>query len=285
MSDTGDPPGGTPPPPPPPDPPSREFNRAPVIIAAGLLLTAVAIGVIVARFGDNDGDTASPSPGTDAPPAVSEPDDGTSSTGGTNGTTNTTARAEGSVDGLAVVESGFSTYEGFNGPAGSYGLILENIGDQPITNVTVQVVVYDRNDTVVGTDDHAVAVVSPHAKLGLGAEISDPLPNGIGRIDIRTEGGEGEPIPSGAFTVADVATSSDEFGVYTTFVVSSSYAIEFELAPAYAVYRDAVGQIVGGASGLIDLIPPQGRANGEVTAFAVVPNVARAEVYVDPGFF
>jgi hypothetical protein len=121
--------------------------------------------------------------------------------------------------------------------------------------------------------------------MGLGAEISDPLPNGIGRLDIRTEGREGEPVPGGAFTVADVSTSSDEFGVYTTFVVSSTYAVDFELTPAYAVYRDAAGRIVGGASGLIDLIPPRGRANGEVTAFAVVPNVARAEVYVDPGLF
>ena len=282
MSDTGDRSGG-PLPPSPPAPARRELNRAPVIVAAGLLLTAAAIGVIVARFGDDDGDAASPSPGTDAPPAVSEQDRGTTATSGSNGTTTTTAGTE-PIEGLAVVDSGFSTYEGFDGPAGSYGLILENRSDRPINYLAVQVVVYDTNDTVVGSYDHTVAVVSPGARLGLGAEISDPLPNGIGRIDIRTEGREGEPVPSGTFSVADVSTSSDEFGVYTTFVVSSSYAVEFELTPAYAVYRDAAGRIVGGASGLIDLIPPGGRANGEVTAFAVVPNVARAEVYVDPGF-
>ena len=282
MSDTGDRSGG-PLPPSPPAPARRELNRAPVIVAAGLLLTAAAIGVIVARFGDDDGDAASPSPGTDAPPAVSEQDRGTTATSGSNGTTTTTAGTE-PIEGLAVVDSGFSTYEGFDGPAGSYGLILENRSDRPINYLAVQVVVYDTNDTVVGSYDHTVAVVSPGARLGLGAEISDPLPNGIGRIDIRTEGREGEPVPSGTFSVADVSTSSDEFGVYTTFVVSSSYAVEFERTRAYAVYRDAAGRIVGGASGLIDLIPPGGRANGEVTAFAVVPNVARAEVYVDPGF-
>jgi hypothetical protein len=282
VNDTGDGSGG-PPPPPAPGPVPREFNRAPVIVAAGLLLTAVAIGVIVARFGDDNGDAAGPSTGTDAPPAVAN--GGTTTTRGSNGTTSTTARADEPVEGLAVVDSGFSTYEGFDGPAGSYGVILENRSDQPINYLAVQVVVYDTNDTVVGSYDHDVAVVSPGARLGLGAEISDPLPNGIGRLDIRTEGREGETVPSGTFTVADVSTSSDEFGVYTTFVVSSSYAVEFELMPAYAVYRDAAGRIVGGASGLIDLIPPRGRANGEVTAFAVVPNVARTEVYVDPGFF
>jgi hypothetical protein len=279
VSDTADVSDG-PPPPSPPDPAPRRVNRAPVIVA-GLLLTAVAIGVIVARFGDDDGD-AEPSPTTDAPPAVSEPDGGTTGPGESNGTTSSTARTV-PVQGLAVVDSGFSTYEGFDGPAGSYGLILENRSDRPINHLAVRVVVHDENDTVVGSYDHAVAVVNPGARLGLGAEISDPLPRGIGRLDIRTEGRVGEPVPGGALTVADVSTSSDEFGVYTTFVVSSSYAVEFELTPAYAVYRNAAGRIVGGASGVVDLIPPRGRANGEVTAFAVVPNVARAEVYVDPG--
>jgi hypothetical protein len=280
VSDTADVSDG-PPPPTPPGPAPRKVNRALVIVAAGLLLTAIAIGVVVARFEDDDGD-AEPSPTTDAPPAVSEPDGGTT-TRESNGTTSSTAPTV-RVEGLAVVDSGFSTYQGFDGPAGSYGLILQNRGERPINHLAVQVVVYDRNDTVVGSYDHAVSVVNPGARLGLGAEIGDPLPNGIGRLDIRTEGREGEPVPGGAFTVADVSTSSDEFGVYTTFVVSSSYAVELELTPAYAVYRDAAGRIVGGANGLVDVIPPRGRANGEVTAFAVVPNVARADVYVDPGF-
>jgi hypothetical protein len=281
VSDTADVSDG-PPPPSPPDPAPRRVNRAPVIVAAGLLLTAVAIGIIVARFGDDDGD-AEPSPTTDAPPAVSEPDGGTTGPRESNRTTSSTALTV-PVQGLAVVDSGFSTYEGFDGPAGSYGLILENRSDRPINHLAVRVDVYDETDARVGSYDHAVAVVNPGARLGVGAEISDPLPRGIGRLDIRTEGRVGEPVPGGAFTVADVSTSSDEFGVYTTFVVSSSYAVEFELTPAYAVYRDAAGRIVGGASGVVDLIPPRGRANGEVTAFAVVPNVARAEVYVDPGF-
>jgi hypothetical protein len=281
VSDPGD---GSDVAPPPPPGHTRELNRAPVIVAAGLLLTAAAIGVIVARFGGDDGNATDPSPASDAPPAVSEPGDGTTTSDASDETYSTTAGTAAPIDGLAVVDSGFSTYEGFDGPAGSYGLIVENTSDQPITHFTVQVVVYDTDDTVVGSNDHTVAVVNPGARLGLGAEISDPLPNGIGRLDVRTERAEGDPVPRGAFTVADVSTSSDEFGVYTTFVVSSSYDVEFELSHAYAVYRDAEGQIVGGANGLIDLIPRQGRANGEVTAFEVVPNVARAEVYVDPGF-
>lgn len=281
MSDAAEGSGG--PPPQSPAPSSRQLNRTAFIVAAGLLLTAAAIAVVVARFG-GDGDSAGPSRGTDAPPAATGPGDATT-TDPSNGTTSTTAGAEEPVVGLAVVDSGFSTYRGFDGPAGSYGLILENTSDEPITHVTVQVVVYDTNDTVVGSYDHPIAVVNPGATLGLGAEISDPLPNGIGRLDIRTGGGEGDPVPSGAFTVADVSTSADEFGVYTTFVVSSSYDVEFESSHAYAVYRDARNRIVGGANGLVDVIPARGRANGEVTAFAVVPGVARADVYVDPGSF
>ena len=103
-----------------------------------------------------------------------------------------------------MVDSGFSTYEGFDGEAGSYGLILENTSDQPITNLTVQVVVYATNDTVVSSYDHQVAVVNEGARLGLGAEVSDALPNGIGRLDIRTKEGGAGPVPEGAFAVADV---------------------------------------------------------------------------------
>jgi hypothetical protein len=266
-----------------PGPGRRGLNRTPVLVAAGLLLTAAVIGVLVARLG-GDGDAAGPSSGTDAPSAASERDDGsTASSDASDGRTGTTAGAE-TIDGLAVVDSGFSTYRGFDGPAGSYGLILENRSDKPITYFTVRVVVHDTNDAVVGRFDHDVAVVRPGAKLGLGAEISEPLADGIGRLDIRTEEGEGDPAPRGNLTVADVSTSSDEFGVYTTFVVSSSYDMAFELPHAYAVYRDAAGRIIGGANGLIDVIPPRGRASGEVTAFEVVPTVARAEVYVDPRF-
>jgi hypothetical protein len=266
----------------PPGPPRGRRIPTPPLIAVGLLLVAAAIGVAVALFAGDDGE-ADRSAGTDAPPAVSERGEGPSTTGAPDGTTTTTAPAE-PIDGLAVVESGFSAYQGFDGPAGSYGLVLENTTDQPITFFTVRVVVYDPNDTVVGTYHHDVAVVSPGTRLGLGAEIGDSLPHGIGRIDVRAEKGEGRPASRGAFSVDGVSTSSDEFGVYTTFVVASSYDTELQLAHAYAVYRNPAGRIVGGANGLIDRIPPRGRVTGEVTAFDVVPNVARAEVYVDTGF-
>jgi hypothetical protein len=272
--------GAAPAPQPPGRPPGRRLPTP--LIAVGLLLVAAAIGVAVALVAGDDGE-ADRSSGGDAPPAVSEPRDGPSSTAAPDRTTTTTTPAE-PVDGLAVVESGFSAYQGFDGPAGSYGLVLENTTGEPITFFTVRVVVYDTNDTVVGTYAHDVAVVNPGTRLGLGAEIGDPLPHGIGRIDIRAEKGEGGPAPGGGFTVADVSTSSDEFGVYTTFAVSSSYDMELQQTHAYAVYRNPAGRIVGGANGLIDVIPPRGRVTGEVTAFDVVPNVARADVYVDAGF-
>jgi hypothetical protein len=283
VSDLRDGPGGAPPAPP-PGSAARQRNRTPLIIAVGVLLAAAAVGVIVARLTGDDGQAAEPSP--DAPLAASDPDDGTATTSDApkDATTTTVGTTE-TIDGLAVVNSGFSTYEGFDGPAGSYGLIVQNTSAQPISSFTVQVVVYDTDDSVVGSYDHDVSVVNPGARLGLGAEVSDPLPNGIGRLDIRTDEADGDPVPQGAFAVADVSTSSDEFGVYTTFVVSSSYDVELDNSHAYAVYRDAAGRIIGGANGLIDVLPPRGRASGEVTAFEVVPDVARAEVYVDPGVF
>lgn len=258
-----------------------------MIVALGVLLTAAAIGLLVARLGDDDGEGDSgPSPVTEAPPAVTDARDDPTTTAdaAADDTTTTTAPRE-TIAGLEVVDSGFSTYEGFDGQVGSYGLVLENTTDQPITNFTVEVVIYDTTDAVISSDPHAVAVVNPGVRLGLGAEVAGPLPNGIGRLDIQVEEGTGGPVPQGGFTITDVSTSSDEFGIYTAFVVSSTYEVELELPYAYAVYRNAAGQIIGGANGFVDVIPARGRANGEVTSFEVVPNVALAEVYVDPGFF
>jgi hypothetical protein len=283
-------------PPPRPEAPAAPtrapVNRTPLIVALGALLTAAAVGVAVARLGDDDdGERAGP-PSTDAPPAVTDPDDETSavtpstSPSTSDDTTATTAGGGGvGIEGIVVADSGFSTYAGFDGQAGSYGVILENTTSEPITNFTVEVVVYDTTDAVVANEPHTVAVVAPGARLGLGAEITDAVPNGVGRLDVRVEEGAGGSVPDGAFTISDVSTTSDEFGIYTTFVVSSTYDMELELPYAYAIYRDAAGRIIGGASSVIDLVPPGGRANGEVASFTVVPNVAEAEVYVDAGFF
>jgi hypothetical protein len=286
VSDAPDGPGDAPPPAPPGIPATRRtLNRTPLLVALGLLLAATAVGLILALLAGDDGKAAEPSPGTRVSAPVSEPDDGPTTTTEAPGTTGTTTRLSQAVDGLEVVDSGFSTYEGVDGPAGSYGLILENTSDKAVTHSTVRVVVHDTNDTVVASHDHDVAVVSPGGRLGLGSEVGDPLAHGIGRLEVLTVEGGGGPVPQGALTASEVSTSSDEFGVYTTFVVSSSYDVELARPHAYAVYRNAAGKIVGGANGVIDPIPPRGRAKGAVTAFAVVPDVARVDVYVDPGSF
>ncbi len=283
MSDAPDGPGDAPPSAPPGTP--RTLNRTPLLVALGLLLAATAVGLILALLAGDDGKAAEPFPGTRVPAPMSEPDDGPTTTTEAPGTTGTTTRPRQAVDGLEVVDRGFSTYEGVDGPAGSYGLILENTSGKPVTHSTVRVVVHDTNDAVVASYDHDVAMVSPGGRLGLGSEVGDPLAHGIGRLEVLTVAGGGGPVPQGALTASDVSTSSDEFGVYTTFVVSSSYDVELARPHAYVVYRNAAGKIVGGANGVIDPIPPRGRATAAVTAFAVVPDVARVDVDVDPGSF
>jgi hypothetical protein len=270
-----------------PSPPGQDasggVDRTPVIVALGVLLMAIVVGLIAARLGDDDG-TADPSSSTEPPPAVTDPSgDATTEPPSTVGTTSTVAGA--ATEGVEIVDRGFSTYEAVDGLAGSYGVVLENVGGEPIRDFAVEVVVHDTTDAVASSDRFVVGGLQPGARLGLGAEVADSLPHRIGRLDVRVEAGTSGPLPEGAFTVSNVSTSSDEFGMYTRFLVSSSYQAEFAAPLACAVYRDAGGRIVGGASGLVDRIPPRGRANGEVSSFTVVPNAARAEVYVDPRSF
>ena len=71
----------------------------------------------------------------------------------------------------------------------------------------------------------------------------------------------------------------------TTFTVASSYEIDLETTYAYAIYRDSVGEFIGGTYGFVDLIPAGGQAAGTVTSYEPVAGVATTDVYVDQGYF
>ncbi len=103
--------------------------------------------------------------------------------------------------------------------------------------------VYDPSETVVTTDRHIVAKLGAGEKLGIGYDVlSDDAANGIGRLDVEFEEGFGDSVPEGSFSVSEVATSTDEFSTETTFVVTSTYAIDIDSPYAYVIYRDSGGR-------------------------------------------
>jgi hypothetical protein len=260
-------------------------NRTPLFIGLGVVVAIAVIGLIVALSGgdDDDGETS------DRPqvtvPEVTAIDPGETTETTDAGSVGDASEGTTEVQGLELVDSGWSVAEDDSIVEGSYGIIIENKGEELVTNFNVEVAIYDLNDTVVGTNSHMVAKLAPGETLGIGYDINDDVSNGISRLDVAFEEGYGDSVPEGAFTVSEVATTTDEYGTETTFTVASSYTVDLDSPYAYVIYRDAAGKIIGGTYGLVDMVPAGGRANGTLTSYEPVPGVETAEVWVDQGFF
>ncbi len=275
----GFPPGAPPSPyggmPPGAQPPGTQ-NKTPLYVAIGVVVAAALVGLIVVLAGGDDEPSASTTTTEQTPDT---PDDTTAS----SVTTDTTADPGGggggstAVDGLEASESGFSNT--------GYGVLITNTSDEDRVNFTVEVAIYDTNDTVVGSDSHSVGRLNAGDTLGIGYDITDEVPNGVGRLDVSFEEGFSAEAPAGTFTVSEVATTSDEYSTETTFTVESTYEVDLESTYAYAIYRNAAGDIIGGTYGFVDLIPAGGRATGSVRSYEPVDGVETTEIYVDQGYF
>ena len=288
---TGPPSGGFPPgaPPspyggmPPVGQPPGNQNRTPLYIAIGAVVAAALVGLIVVLSGGDEDDEPTATTEQQAPTTEEQApttEDGSTPTTGDTGGSGSTA-----VDGLVLADSGFSTFPGYDGTAGSYGILINNSSDEARVNFTVDVAIYDQNDTVIGTGSHTVARLNAGETLGIGYDITDDVTNGIGRLDVTFEEGYGSSAPEGAFAVSEVATTTDDYSTETTFTVESSFQVDADSPYAYAIYRDAAGTIIGGTYGFVDLVPAGGRAQGSISSYEPVPNVATTEVYVDQGYF
>jgi hypothetical protein len=259
-----------------PQAPGSGQNKAPLYVAIGAVAVVliVIIAVVVSSGGDDDDPTTSPTtqqtptsagdPGTTA--ATTDPGSGG---GGGSGSS--------AVDGLEVTDSGFSNT--------SYGFVITNSAGEARVNFTVDVAIYDTNDTVISNDTHSVGRINAGESLGIGYDITDEVPGGVGRLEFSFEEGYSDSAPEGSFAVSEVSTQTDEFSTETSFTVSSTYQIDLETTYAYAIYRNSSGQIIGGTYGFVDLVPAGGQARGSITSFEPVEGVAATDVYVDQGYF
>ena len=176
-----------------------------------------------------------------------------------------------------MTDSGFSNT--------SYGFVVTNSAGEARVNFTVDVAIYDTNDTVISNDTHSVGRINAGESLGIGYDITDEVPGGVGRLEFSFEEGFEDSAPEGSFAVSEVSTQTDEYSTETTFTVSSTYQIDLETTYAYAIYRNSSGQIIGGTYGFVDLVPAGGQARGTITSFEPVEGVATTDVYVDQGYF
>lgn len=281
----GPPPGpyGAPPGPPPGAP---RQNKTPLYIAIGVVavIALVAIVVLVTNGGDED-DPVAPTT-TDQPGTTGSPDPT-----GEPGTTGTTEDAPSGDAAVEVVEQGFLNFrtEYDDQLTATYGFIVENTGDDTATDVEVSISAYDANDGALASASHTIWVLRPGQKMGVGDEFyGENFPAEVARLDIQVSEPSDYPseVPDeGKLTAEGVSTTSDDYGMTTKFTVKSTFAEQVDGPYAYAIYRNGEGKIIGGSYDILDFVPANGTAAGEILGYEIVDGVASTEVYIDPGIY
>lgn len=267
-------------------PPGGGQNRTPLFVALGVVAVAalVGVGLVVGGGGDDDDPTTTTTEPTD-------PTDETTQT--TAGPADTTAPDDGSTEAgsaedIEVVETGFTNFDAQYDDVNhvSYGYVLENTGDDPVSNIEVTVTLKDAEGTVVSSDTDTIYLIQPGAKVGLGDEPYEEVAE-VAEIEVQASvPSYAEPAEElGDITVGDVSTTEDS-SWKTTFTASSTYEVQLDGPYAYVIYRNSDGDIVGGSYGFMNVVEAGGSTSGEVTSYEPIPGVdpAQTEVYVDPGY-
>jgi hypothetical protein len=192
---------------------------------------------------------------------------------------------------VQVVDHGWYVGDG----VGSYGFTVENTSDQVLGSFAVVAKAYDRDgEEISGIDSwrHLVGTLQPYQRL----VVTDRLHSeaqaaaGIGRMEFEVqeltsaEPGVRSPndVPPGDVAVGDIERTENIARTTVTYRVASTYEVALD-ANVYLVFRNAAGDIVGGARSFIDL-PADGSVAGdfELPTPLVSPDATDVEVHVAP---
>src|SRR5918998_2224919 len=280
---------------PPPRPEMPGDADATAVSPSGPVPPAGLVGLIVILSGGDDDPETEPtaSSNTTAAPPTTEP-----GPDGPDPTTDTTPSDPDDPEptgdnAVVVVDEGFQPFMGGydqDERTASYGFIIENTSDEVATDISISVSAFDASGTALASASHNVYVLRPGEKMGLGDEFyGENFASDVADVQIQvsepSEYGLEDVPEEGTLTAEGVTTTSDDYGLTTTFTARSTYGQQIDSPQAYAIYRDAAGDIIGGSTGYVDFIAANGSTAGEVTSWDLIPNVASTEVYIDPGYF
>ena len=268
-------------------------NKTPLFIAIGVVVAAAVIGLIfVLTNGEGDDPPSPTTTEQPTPPETSGSTETTEPSGGGGGGGGGGNAPVGSTT-VEVVESGFSNFMGGydkDERAVTYGFIVENTGDEIATDISISISAYDASGTALASDSKTIYVLRPGESIGLGDEFfGDSFSTEVDSIDVQVSEPSNysvEDVPEeGALTAEGITTTADDYSVTTKFTAKSTYGQQLDYPSAYAIYRNAAGDIIGGSSGSIDFITANGSTAGEVRSWELIPDIATTEVYLDPGSF
>jgi hypothetical protein len=186
---------------------------------------------------------------------------------------------------VEVKETGFTAFHTNGNDFASYGAILRNPDPHwSIVRMEIHVDFYGTGDTFLAGDDVTITI-RPGATIGIAGQVF-----GAGRA-VRVEVNPPEdtvsyqqvPPSTESMRVKNVSTRRINGSYVTTGTVVSTFSSDQSPVELTAVYRDARGRIIGGATGGAQTVPAGGTAPFEIVDGSPYPAVATADVYWHEG--
>ncbi len=167
----------------------------------------------------------------------------------------------------------------------TYGVLLRNPrAGQAAMDVRVLLTFTTRAGTVLDTKDDQLDVLLPGQTGAVG---DDTKLSGVATMRVTVQvgswvGSQGQNQGQAggqlqASGVRTVRTKADEVTTFAT--VRSTFTLPLNDVEAVAVYYNAAGRVIGGASDKLDTVAPNGQAPVSVNTSSVPPGLVRTELY------
>lgn len=183
--------------------------------------------------------------------------------------------------GLEILGRGFTQIRpvAVGGSYVSFAAVLKwNDKTQIATQVSVNISLTDAAGSVVSAKTETVGVILPGQTTAVADEAQV---SGVTGMEVDAVVGSQQPYAKKppTLTVANPTTSNNGSSMKTTGSVTSTAKTELKDLAAVAVYYNADGQIVGGDTALVNLLPPGSPLGFEIDGTHVIPGVAGTQVY------
>jgi hypothetical protein len=166
----------------------------------------------------------------------------------------------------------------------TYGVVVQNVGDQPLKDVVLEVDVKDRSgQDVADPQSYRLMVIEPGQELGVGYDVL--LQRSAEEATLHVQASQppvvDEPEARADIVVSNVTSTVEGRTRRTSFELTSSYPFAVHGIAAYVVYRDAAGIIVGGDADQVAMVEANGTATHTVSSTYQNPEIAQVDVYVN----
>lgn len=175
----------------------------------------------------------------------------------------TTEAEEEATAELSVEDYGFTQLTGgeYSEPGITYAVVFSNAGNAIATDAQFQIAFEGAEGEILDSEEGYLTAVLPGASVAHAGYVYDV--EGAEKMTVQLMPGDAEELDGEAanFEVTKIASTPQEFGgIKTTATVESPFTKDLEDLETVAVYRDASGDIVGGAFTYLNFVPAGGTA-------------------------